>query len=105
MDEITFEWDTKKAQTNDSPRRGYRQRKHGISFEEAETAFYDPNARTSYDPDHSQDEDRYILLGTSESFKLIVVRHVYRQNDESIRIISARRATKTEQKEYRGYLT
>jgi uncharacterized protein len=96
MDEITFEWDTQKAQIND--------RKHGISFEQAETAFYDSNARTSYDPDHSQDEDRYILLGMSESFKLIVVCHVYRQNDESIRIISARRATKTEQKEYRGYL-
>jgi uncharacterized protein len=60
---------------------------------------------SSYDPDHSQDEDRYILLGMSESFKLIVVCHVYRQNDESIRIISARRATKTEQREYRGYLT
>ena len=97
MDEITFEWDGKKAQTN--------AQKHGISFEEAETAFYDSNARISYDPDHSQDEDRYILLGMSESFKLIVVCHVYRQNDESIRIISARRATKTEQKEYKGYLT
>jgi uncharacterized protein len=96
MDEITFEWDTQKAQKNE--------RKHGISFQEAETAFYDSNARTSYDPDHSQDEDRYILLGMSESFKLIVVCHVYRQNDESIRIISARRAIKTEQKEYRGYL-
>ena len=70
MDEITFEWDTQKAQTNE--------RKHGISFEEAETAFYDLNARTSYDLDHSQDEDRYILLGISESFNLIVVCHVYR---------------------------
>jgi uncharacterized protein len=97
MDEITFEWDTRKAQTND--------RKHGISFEEAETAFYDPNARISYDPDHSQDEYRHILLGMSESFKLIVVCHVYRHNDECIRIISDRRATKTEQKEYKGYLT
>ena len=96
MNEITFEWDTQKAHTND--------RKHGISFEEAETAFYDPNARTSYDPDHSQDENRHILLGMSESFNLIVVYDVYRQNDESIRIISARRATKTEQKEYKGYL-
>ncbi len=100
MDEITSEWDTQKSQTND--------RKHGISFEEAETAFHDPNARTAYDPDRSQDEDRYILLGMSASFKLLVVCHVYRQNDESIRIISARRATKTEQKEYKeykGYLT
>lgn len=88
MDEITFEWDTKKAQKNDL--------KHGISFEEAETAFYDPNDRNSYDPDHSQDEDRYILLGLSEYFNLIVVCHVYRQNDECIRIISARKATKTD---------
>ena len=92
MDEITFEWDTKKAQTND--------RKHGISFEEAETVFYDPNARISYDPDHSQDEYRYILLGMSESFKLIVVCHVYRENDESIRIISARKATRQERENY-----
>ena len=57
MDEITFEWDTQKAQTNEI--------EHGISFEEAETAFYDSNARISYDPDQSQNEDRYILLGMS----------------------------------------
>jgi uncharacterized protein len=96
MDEITFEWDSNKAQTNES--------KHGISFEEAETAFYDRNARVSYDLDHSQDEDRYLLLGLSESLQLLVVCHVYRQNDESIRIISARKATKTEQQQYQSFL-
>lgn len=78
--------------------------KHGISFEEAETAFYDRNARVSYDLDHSQDEDRYLLLGMSESLDLLVVCHVYRQNDEYIRIISARRATKTEQHQYQSFL-
>ncbi len=96
MEEITFEWDSNKAQSNE--------RKHGISFEEAETAFYDPNARVSYDPDHSLDEDRYLLLGLSESFDLIMVCHVYRQNDTCIRIISARRATKTEQQQYQSFL-
>jgi uncharacterized protein len=95
MQEITFEWDSSKAQANE--------RKHGISFEEAETAFYDPNARVSYDPDHSLDEDSYLLLGISESFGLIVVCHVYRENDKYIRIISARRATKTEQQQYQGF--
>jgi uncharacterized protein len=95
MEEITFEWDSNKAQTNE--------RKHGISFEETKTAFYDRNARVLDDPDHSQDEDRYILLGLSESFGLIMVCHVYRENDMCIRIISARRATKTEQQQYQGF--
>jgi uncharacterized protein len=95
MEEITFEWDLNKAQTNE--------RKHGISFEEAETAFYDRNARVLHDPDHSQDEDRYILLGLSESFGLMMVCHVYRENDTCIRIISARRATKTEKQQYQGF--
>jgi uncharacterized protein len=96
MDEITFEWDSNKAQTNES--------KHGISFKEAKTAFYDRSGRASYDPDHSQDEDRYLLLGMSESLQLLVVCRVYRQNDEYIRIISARRATKTEQQQYQSFL-
>jgi uncharacterized protein len=95
MDEITFEWDTSKAETN--------VRKHGISFEEAETAFYDQSSRVSYDPDHSQTEDRYLLLGMSDSRQLIVVCHIYRQNGEYVRIISARRATKTEQQQYQGF--
>jgi uncharacterized protein len=96
MDEITFEWNSDKAQANES--------KHGVSFEEAETAFYDGNARVSYDSEHSQDEDRYLLLRMSKSLQLLVVCHVHRQNDEYIRIISARRATKTEQQQYQSFL-
>lgn len=96
MSDIIFEWDERKAQQNEQ--------KHGISFEEAQTAFYDDNARLSHDPDHSQDEDRYILLGMSAVLRMLVVCHVYRQNDEVIRIISARRATKREQQQYQRFL-
>lgn len=96
MSDIIFEWDDRKAQQNEQ--------KHGISFEEAQTAFYDENARLSHDPDRSQDEDRYILLGLSAELCLLVVCHVYRQNDEVIRIISARRATKQEQMQYQRFL-
>jgi len=92
MSEINFQWDDRKGWANEQ--------KHGVSFEEAETAFYDENARLSYDPDHSQNEDRYILLGVSSSLRLLVVCHVYWQGDECIRIISAREATKQEQKQY-----
>jgi uncharacterized protein len=95
MDEITFDWDDQKAQINE--------RKHGISFEEAQTTFYDRNARVFYDPDHSQDEDRYVLLGMSDALRLLLVCHVYEQGDECIRIISARRATRTEQQQYQGF--
>lgn len=95
MDEIEFEWDPRKAEGNE--------RKHGISFEEAGTVFYDPASRVSYDPDHSQAEERYVLLGLSEASRLLVVSHMYQQDDERIRIISARRATKAEQKQYRGF--
>jgi uncharacterized DUF497 family protein len=96
MSEITFEWDERKAEQNE--------RKHGISFEEAQTAFEDENARLSYDPDHSRDEDRYILLGMSAVLRVLVVCHVYRGNDEVIRIISARKATKREQQQYQRFL-
>jgi uncharacterized protein len=95
MYEITFDWDDQKALSNE--------RKHGISFEEAQTAFNDGNARVSYDPDHSQDEDRYILLGMSAALRLLVVCHAYQQDDECVRIISARKATRTEQQQYQGF--
>ncbi|NJP10751.1 MAG: BrnT family toxin [Leptolyngbyaceae cyanobacterium RU_5_1] len=95
MSEIVFDWDEQKAQSNEQ--------KHGVSFAEAQTAFYDENARLSYDPDHSQDEERYILLGMSSLFRVLVVCHVYRQGDECIRIISARKATKPEQQQYQGF--
>lgn len=95
MCKVKFDWDNQKAWNN--------RQSHGISFEEAQTAFYDENARFSYDPNHSQDEDRYILLGLSSSFRLLVVCHVYRQSDELIRIVSARKATKREQKQYQDF--
>ena len=87
-------WDEKKNQIN--------VRDHKVSFEEAETVFYDPNAKTIHDPDHSVEEDRFIILGISKSLKLLVVCHCYKENDEIIRIISARKATKNETKNYGG---
>lgn len=95
MDELEFTWDDQKAQSN--------RKKHGISFEEAKSAFYDQNARVIYDPDHSPQEDRFILLGMSDCLRLLIVCHCYRENDTIIRIISARKANKSEQKQYRGY--
>jgi uncharacterized protein len=90
---MIFVWDNTKNQAN--------KKKHGVSFEEAETVFYDNSARLIADPDHSDDEDRFILLGISSELKLLVVVHVYKENDEIIRIISARKATKHEQAKYK----
>ena len=77
-------------------------KKHNVSFEEAQTVFYDPNGKLISDPDHSIEEDRFIILGLSKNLHLLVVCHCYRENDEIIRIISARKATKTETKYYGG---
>jgi len=77
-------------------------RKHHVSFEEAQTVFYDPNGKLIDDPDHSNEEDRYIILGLSKVLHLLVVCHCYRENDETIRIISARKATTKESKYYGG---
>ena len=85
---IVFEWDEKKAAANF--------RKHGVSFEEAKTAFSDEHARLISDPDHSEDEDRFVLLGYGHGQTLLVVCHCYRAADRIIRIISARRATRRE---------
>ena len=90
---LQFEWDEKKAKIN--------KRKHGITFEDASTAFADELSITIDDPEHSEDEDRLILIGQSKKFKTLVVIHVERR--ESIRIISARKATKHEQKFYEEY--
>ena len=87
-------WDEKKNQENI--------RKHKVSFEEAQTVFYDPNGKLIDDPDHSDEEDRYIILGLSKILHLLVVCHCYRENDETIRIFSARKATKKETKFYGG---
>jgi uncharacterized DUF497 family protein len=78
-------------------------KKHGISFEEVETVFYDPNGKLIDDPDHSDNEDRFIFLGLSKMLHLLVVCHCYRENDDIIRIITARKATKKETKYYGGY--
>lgn len=89
---MKFMWDDEKASTN--------QKKHGVSFEEAQTVFEDYHALRIYDPDHSEDEDRFLLLGLSAVLRLLVVCHCYRENDEQIRIISARKATKNESGTY-----
>ena len=83
---LRFEWDPAKAAAN--------LRKHGVSFEDAQTAFSDEHARLVNDPDHSAEEERFVLLGLSSSLRLLVVAHCYRSADSVIRIISARRATK-----------
>lgn len=92
MDMITFEWDPAKNETN--------RKKHNISFEEAQSVFYDDNAVVISDPDHSTDEERFIILGLSKSARSLVVCHCYRASETVIRIISARRATKSEATQY-----
>jgi hypothetical protein len=92
MPRVAFEWDKKKNQTN--------KRKHGVSFDEAESIFSDENALIIHDPDHSDDEDKSILLGLSVKFRMLVVCHCYRSSDEIIRIISARKADKSEEQQY-----
>ncbi len=92
MDMIRFEWDENKNRINQS--------KHGISFEEAKTVFYDEEALVIDDPEHSEEEDRFIILGLSKKANLLVVCHCYRASDTVIRLISARKATKTEAKYY-----
>ncbi len=94
MDEIKFEWDPAKNEIN--------KQKHQISFEEAETVFYDPDALVRDDPDHSDEEDRFIILGFSSIANMLVVSHCYRSQDLVIRIISARKATKSESSQYQG---
>lgn len=96
MRQLHFDWDDKKSSAN--------KKKHGISFEEAETVFHDPNARLISDPDHSDDEDRFILLGLSEKLRILVVCHCYRQGDALIRIISARKANRNETEIYEEHL-
>lgn len=92
MEEIVFEWDENKNEINKT--------KHKISFEEAKMVFYDEDALVIPDPEHSETEERFIILGFSNKANLLVVCHCYRSADMVIRIISARRATKTEAKYY-----
>jgi len=90
--DLRFAWDSKKAAIN--------QKKHKIDFEEGSTVFYDENALLIYDPDHSETEDRFIILGISKRTRLLVVCHCYPENANLIRIISARKATKKEAAQY-----
>lgn len=93
MKEISFVWDPRKNLANKA--------KHdGIDFEEAKTVFYDEYARVIYDPLHSEEEDRFVILGLSFKLRLLVVCHCYRESDSVIRIISARKATKKEEASY-----
>lgn len=92
MDELRFEWDPEKNEMN--------KRKHQVSFEEAQTVFYDDDAKVIDDPEHSAEEERFIILGFSKKANLLVVCHCFRASETVIRIISARKATKTEAKQY-----
>ena len=91
-DRLRFEWDQSKDIAN--------QTKHRISFTEARTVFLDENGRLIADPEHSVTEDRFLLLGMSARFRLLVVSHCYREDGSIVRIISVRSATRNEQKEY-----
>lgn len=95
MDTIRFEWDENKNRINIE--------KHGIPFEEAATVFYDDNAILFDDPDHSINEERFLILGITRKERLCIVSHCYRGKDEIIRIISARKATKRESHVYCHY--
>lgn len=92
MNGLLFEWDERKSSSN--------KKKHGISFEEAKTAFFDENALLIHDPEHSEEEDRFILLGLSAKFRVLVVCHAYRKSAQIIRIISAKIASHKEQEQY-----
>lgn len=89
---MIFEWDEAKNLIN--------QRKHGISFEEAKSVFFDISAILFDDPDHSEVEDRFLIIGMSDKRGICIVSHCYRGADEKIRIISARKATKSERDIY-----
>jgi uncharacterized DUF497 family protein len=92
MDGIRFDWDEAKSRRN--------RRKHGVSFEEAQTVFLDEHAIRFFDPDHSADEDRFLMLGVSFRLRVLVVCHCLRVDESVIRIISARKADKREESEY-----
>jgi len=95
MRHFKIEWDKRKENANLN--------KHGISFEEARTTFYDENAIQFFDPDHSDEEDRFILLGISHKLNTLVVCHCFREQEMSVRIIFARKADKDEENFYWSY--
>ena len=95
MNNVRFEWDNNKATVNIQ--------KHGVAFEEAVTVFGDENAVLFDDPDHSDEEDRFILLGMSAAANMLIVCHCLREDDSVVRIISARKATKRESEQYNEF--
>jgi len=95
MTAVRFAWDEAKAAENI--------RKHGVSFEEAVTVFADENGRMKHDPDQSQEGDRFILLGFSAKLRILVVCHAYRENEQTVRLIFARKATRAEWKQYGSF--
>lgn len=92
MAELRFSWDPRKARSNEQ--------KHGVSFEEAQTVFFDEHGLLLEDPDPDDPEERFVLIGLSSALRLLLVCHCLREGGESIRIISARRASKREGKQY-----
>lgn len=92
MSTLRFEWDERKAAAN--------AKKHGVSFEEARSVFVDEGAKLIDDPDHSDDEDRFVLLGLSGALRLLLVCHCLRVDGNVIRIISARKANASESRSY-----
>jgi uncharacterized protein len=92
MEGLQFIWDEKKNQAN--------RRKHGVTFEEAQTAFFDERAKVYFDPDHSENEERFILLGVRYRLRTVIVCHCYREEELLIRIVSARKADRREQVDY-----
>lgn len=93
---VKFTWDDKKKNSN--------AKKHRVTFEEAQSVFLDENARLILDPDHSENEERFILLGMSEKRRLLTVCHCYREDDSVIRLISARTASRHERVAYEEYV-
>ena len=89
---LRFEWDRRKAALN--------ARKHGVSFEDARSVFFDERARLIDDPEHSEVEERFVMLGMSSALRLLVVCHCYRDEENVVRILSARKATARESRSY-----
>ncbi|MBI3291651.1 MAG: BrnT family toxin [Elusimicrobia bacterium] len=92
--DLRFDWDPTKAHNN--------QRKHGVMFVEASSVFFDEHGILIHDPDHSDEEHRYLLIGMSAKLRLLVVSHTYREEDRVIRLISARLADSAERRQYGG---
>jgi len=97
MSDVRYEWNSRKASEN--------VRKHGISFDEAKSVFLDENARLIADDEHFDGEDRFILLGLSVHLQFLVVVHCYKESDNVIRIISARKADRSERHQYSEFLS